>query len=51
MKKALVGAGVGMACGVGLAAYLLTNKRTKRNADRLLNNMMNEANEMINKMN
>jgi len=51
MKKTLVSAGVGMACGAGLAAYLLTNKRTKRNADRLLNNMMNEANEMINKMN
>ena len=51
MKKTLVSAGVGMACGAGLVAYLLTNKRTKRNADRLLNNMRNEANEMINKMN
>lgn len=51
MKKALVSASVGMACGAGLAAYLLTNKKTKRNADKLLNNMMNEANQMINKMN
>lgn len=50
MKKALVSAGVGMACGAGLTAYLLMNKSTKKNADKLLNNMMNEANQMMNKM-
>lgn len=50
MKKALVSAGVGMACGAGLAAYLLTNKSTKRKADKLLNNMMDEANHMMNNM-
>lgn len=51
MKKTLVSAGVGMACGAGLVAYLMTNKSTKRKADKLLNNMMDEANHMINKMN
>lgn len=50
MKKMLVSASVGMACGAGLAAYLLTNKSTKRKADKLLNNMMTEANQMIDKM-
>lgn len=51
MKKALVSAGVGMACGAGLAAYVLSNKSTKKKADKLLNNMMDEANHMINKIN
>lgn len=51
MKKMLASAGFGMACGASLAAYLLTNKKTKKNADKLLNNMMDEANHMINKMN
>jgi hypothetical protein len=41
---------VGMACGAGLAAYALTNKKTKKNADKLLNNVMSEANEVIKKM-
>jgi hypothetical protein len=41
---------VGAFCGAGLAAYALTNKKTKKNADKLLNNMMNEANQVIKKM-
>ena len=50
MKKMLASAGFGMACGAGLTAYLFTNKKTKKNADKLLNNMMDEANHMIDKM-
>lgn len=50
MKKALMSAGIGMACGAGLAAYLLTNTKTKRNADKLLNNMLDEANQAIENM-
>lgn len=47
MKKMMVATTVGMACGAGLATYLLTNKNTKKNADKLLNTMMDEANHMI----
>ncbi len=50
MKKMLLGLGMGMAGGAGLTAYMMMNKKTKKNADKLLNNMMDEANQMINKM-
>ncbi len=42
---------MGMASGAGLTAYVMMNKKTKKNADRLLNNMMDEANQMMNKNN
>ena len=51
MKKLLTSMGVGMACGAGLAAYLLTNQTTKKKADKLLNKAMDEASQMMNKMN
>ena len=34
----------------GLAAYALMNKETKRNADKLLNTMMEDANTAMKKM-
>lgn len=43
----MVASCVGMACGAGMVAYLLTNKNTKKNADALLNTMMDEANEKL----
>lgn len=47
MKKMMIASGIGMACGAGMVAYLITNKNTKKNADKLLNTMMDEANHMI----
>ena len=50
MKKMMIASGIGMACGAGMVAYLLTNKNTKKNADKLLNTMMEEANDKMKKM-
>lgn len=47
MKKMMLASCIGMACGAGMVAYLLTNKNTKKNADALLNTMMDEANERL----
>ena len=47
MKKMMIASSIGMACVAGMGAYLLTNKSTKKNADKLLNTMMNEANEKM----
>lgn len=49
MKKMMVASSLGLACGAGMVAYLLANKKTKKNADRLLNTMMDEATEKIHK--
>lgn len=47
MKKMMIASSIGMACGAGMVAYLLTNKNTKKSADKLLNTMMDEATEKI----
>ena len=47
MKKMMIASSIGMACGAGMVAYLLTNKSTKKNADKLLNTMMDEANDKL----
>lgn len=47
MKKMMIASGIGMACGAGMVAYLLTNKSTKKNADKLLNTMMDQATDKI----
>lgn len=49
MKKMMMATGIGLACGAGLAAYVLTNKNTKKNADKLLNTMMDTANSKLKK--
>lgn len=43
----MIASGIGMACGAGMVAYLLTNKSTKKNADKLLNTMMDQATDKI----
>ena len=43
----MIASGLGMACGAGMVAYLLTNKSTKKNADKLLNTMMDQATDKI----
>ncbi len=50
MKKMMIASTIGVACGAGMVAYLLTNKNTKKNADKLLNTMMNEANDKMKNM-
>ncbi len=47
MKKMMIASSIGMACGAGMVAYLLTNKKKKKNADKLLNTMMDEATEKM----
>lgn len=37
-----------MAAGASMVAYLLTNKKTKKSADKLLNTMMDSASSKIN---
>ena len=37
MKNMLIGLGIGMAGGITLATYALTNPKTKQNADKMLN--------------
>jgi len=41
---------VAFASMAGLAAYALMNKDTKKNADKLLNTMMEDANNAMQKM-
>ncbi len=36
---------------IGLGAYTLMNKNTKNKADKLINNMLDKANDMTNNMN
>ena len=51
MKKMTSFLGVAALASVaGLAAYAFTNKETKKNADRLLNTMMSDANCAMSKM-
>jgi len=50
MKNMLVGLGLGMAGGMGIAAYCLTNPNTKKNANKMLNKAMNNANIALDDM-
>lgn len=50
MKKMEVACGAIMAGLIGLGAYTLMNKNTKNKADKLINSMLDKANEMANDM-
>lgn len=50
MKNMLVGLGLGMAGGMGIAAYCLTNPNTKKNANKMLNKAMDNANLALDDM-
>ena len=39
----LIGLGIGMAGGITLATYALTNPKTKQNADKMLNTALDSA--------
>ncbi len=54
MKNMMIGLGIGMASGMGLSAYMMMNPNTKKNANKMLNKAMDNANlaldDMKNKM-
>ncbi len=43
MKNMMIGLGVGLSCGMGIAAYCLTNPKTQKNANKMLNKAMDNA--------
>ncbi len=47
MKKTMGIVGLTMLGTAGLTAYVLLNKNTKKQADRLINSMLDEANDMF----
>ena len=51
MKKMMCCVSAAFVAGMaGLAAYAFMNKDTKKNADKLLNTMMEDANDAMKKM-
>ncbi len=50
MKKMDVVAGMMLAGLIGLGTYTLMNRSTKNKADKLINTMLDKANNMTNKM-
>ena len=50
MKKTMGIVGLTMLGAASLTAYVLVNKNTKKNADKLINSMLDEANNMVKDM-
>ncbi len=50
MKKMMTCSIIAMMAGAGMMAYCLTNKDTKKEATKLVNNAMEMANNKINMM-
>lgn len=50
MKNMMVGLGLGMAGGMGIAAYCLSNPNTKKNANKMLNKAMDNASTALDDM-
>ena len=46
----MIGLGLGMAGGMGIAAYCMTNKDTKQNVNKMLNKAMDNANMALDDM-
>ena len=47
MKKMMGIIGLTMITTAGLTTYVIMNKNTKKNADKLINSMLDEANNMV----
>lgn len=47
MKKTMGLVGLTMLGTAGLTTYILMNRNTKKNADKLINSMLDEANNMV----
>lgn len=50
MKKMNMVASIAMAGMIGMGTYILMNKNTKAKADKLINNMLEKANECTTNM-
>ena len=50
MKKMGLVAGMSIAGLIGFGTYILTNKETKPKANKLINNVLDKANDMTNNM-
>lgn len=50
MKKTGIVCGMMMAGLIGMGTYILMNKQTKGKADKLINNLLDKANDMTNDM-
>ncbi len=50
MKNMMMGVCLGMAGGMGLAAYCLTNPKTQKNANKMLNKAMDSASTALDDM-
>ena len=50
MKNMMIGIGIGMMGGMGVAAYVMMNPNTKKNADKMLNKVMDNANTCLDNM-
>lgn len=51
MKKTGIICGMAMASLIGFGVYALMNKQTKGKADKLINNLLDKANNMTSNMN
>ena len=43
MKKMIIGMGIGMAGGMAVASYMLTNPKTKKEANKMLDDAVTTA--------
>ena len=50
MKKTMGIIGLTMLTTAGLTTYIIMNKNTKKNADKLINSVLDEANSMVKNM-
>ena len=44
MKNMIIGMGLGMAAGMGVASYMLTNPKTKKEANKMIDDAVTTAN-------
>ncbi len=47
MKNMMIGLGIGMSAGMGIAAYCFSNPGTEKKANKMLNKAMENANMMM----
>ena len=47
MKNMMIGMGIGMAGGMAVASYMLTNPKTKHEANKMIDNAVTSASEAM----
>ncbi len=50
MKNMMIGLGLGMIGGMGITTYMMMNPNTKKNANKMLNKAMDNANIALDNM-